>query len=63
MATTGYTHPQHKKSTWDRASEALMYIILFPFIAIFIAGRRAFTAQSGGHKSYRDRLPQGRTNG
>lgn len=55
------THQQ--RSFIDRVSDALVYVLAFPFIAIFIGFKRVFVEQKGDSHSYRSRLPQGRYNG
>jgi hypothetical protein len=41
----------------QRLSNALVYILAFPFIAIFIGLKRVVTQQKEPPHSYRDRLP------
>ena len=48
------TEPQ---SLMERLGNALVYVLAFPFIAVFIALKSAFVAQKGPSHSYRDRLP------
>jgi hypothetical protein len=48
---------QQSRRFIDRLSDALIYVIAFPFIAIFIALKRAFTERKEPPHSYRDRLP------
>jgi hypothetical protein len=47
-----------KQSLLQRLANVLVYIIAFPFIAIFIALKRVFTEQKGPSRSYRSRLPE-----
>jgi len=56
-------HKEHQRSFIDRLSDALVYILAFPFIAIFIGMKRVFVRQHDSPKSYRSRLPEGRRNG
>ena len=55
------THEQ--RSLIDRLSDALVYILAFPFIAIFIGFKRVFVESKDAPHSYRSRLPKGRYNG
>lgn len=41
----------------QRFANALAYIIAFPFIAIFIAMKNAFTQRKGPARSHYDKLP------
>jgi hypothetical protein len=41
----------------ERLSDALVYVLAFPFIIFGIALKRAFT-QGGEHHSYRNNLPE-----
>jgi hypothetical protein len=48
-----------KPPTWlQRLANVLTYIIAFPFIAIFIALKRAVTTQKEPAHSHYDRLPE-----
>lgn len=54
----------HKQRSFiDRLSDALVYVLAFPFIAIFIGFKRVFVERQGQPHSYASRLPQGRYNG
>ena len=66
------TRDLKKKPTFfERLANALVYVIAFPFIAVFIGLRRIFTEQKGPAHSYYNRLPEqhmlggqaGQTNG
>jgi hypothetical protein len=50
------TEPQ-QQSLLQRFANALVYIIAFPFIAIFIALKRVIVQPRNPPHSYRDRLP------
>ncbi|KEQ83693.1 hypothetical protein D6D19_10099 [Aureobasidium pullulans] len=51
------TSPDHDNRTFmERMSDALVYVLAFPFIIFGIALKRAFT-QGGEHHSYRNNLP------
>ncbi|KAH0368210.1 ARM repeat-containing protein, partial [Aureobasidium melanogenum] len=51
------TSPNHNNRTFmERMSDALVYVLAFPFIIFGIALKRAFT-QGGEHHSYRKNLP------
>ena len=45
------------KTLLERLGDILIYIIAFPFIAVFIALKRVFTEQKQPSHSYRNRLP------
>jgi hypothetical protein len=48
-----------KPPSWlQRLANALAYIIAFPFIAVFIALKRAFTTQKEPSHSYYNKLPE-----
>ncbi|CAD0092694.1 unnamed protein product [Aureobasidium mustum] len=52
------TSPNHDRRTlMERLSDALVYVLAFPFIIFGIALKRAFT-QGGEHRSYRNNLPE-----
>jgi len=57
------SNSKEDRSLIDRLSDALVYILAFPFIAIFIGMKRIFVQQQQPSKSYRSRLPEGRRNG
>lgn len=53
------TFDQKKAPTYlERLANALVYILAFPFIAIFIGMKRIFTAQKGPAHSYYNSLPE-----
>ncbi|TIA16657.1 hypothetical protein D6C80_04360 [Aureobasidium pullulans] len=57
QATMPTTSPNHDNRTFmERMSDALVYVLAFPFIIFGIALKRAFT-QGGEHHSYRNNLP------
>jgi hypothetical protein len=60
MQSIGPDSPSsHKPPTWlQRFANALAYIIAFPFIAVFIALKRAFTTQKEPSHSYYNKLPE-----
>jgi len=45
----------------ERLSDALVYVLAFPFIAIFIGMKNVFTTRQQPHRSYRSNLPQGKS--
>jgi len=55
MPTTT-TSPRDTRTLMERFSDALVYILAFPFIIFGIALKNAFTGQ-GQHRSYRKNLP------
>jgi hypothetical protein len=44
------------RTLMERFSDALVYVIFFPFLVFGIAIKRAFT-QGSTHRSYRNNLP------
>jgi hypothetical protein len=65
MSTARSTAPpgaatQEKKTPTflERLANALVYVIVFPFIASFIAIKRIFTERKKPAHSYYDRLPE-----
>jgi hypothetical protein len=50
--------PKKKPTFFERLANALIYIIAFPFIAVFIGIQRVFSKQKGPAHSYYDRLPE-----
>ena len=49
--------PKPKRTLLERMSDALVYVLIFPFIAIFIGMKRVFTQRQEPHRSYRANLP------
>lgn len=45
------------RTLFERFSDALVYILAFPFIAMFIAVKNAFTKRSQPAHSHRKNLP------
>lgn len=50
----------HEQTLFERFSNALVYVIFFPFIAMFIGMKRVIMPDDGAGKSYRSRLPVGK---
>jgi hypothetical protein len=49
---------QTQPSLIERLGNALAYIIAFPFIAVFIAMKNAFTKRKGPAHSHYNKLPE-----
>ncbi|KAL1302288.1 hypothetical protein AAFC00_002706 [Neodothiora populina] len=47
----------HQASLLERIGNALVYVLAFPFIAMFIAMKRIFTERHEPARSYRANLP------
>jgi len=45
----------------ERLADSLVYILAFPFIAVFIGMKNVFTTRQQPHRSYRSNLPQGKS--
>lgn len=50
--------PKKKPGFFEKLANALVYVIAFPFIAVFIGLRRIFSEQKGPGKSYYNQLPE-----
>ena len=51
---------ERKPSLLERLGNALVYVLAFPFIAVFIGLSRVFTQRKQPARSYRQNLPQQR---
>lgn len=55
----GSSQTTQQRSFLQRMADALVYVLMFPFIAVFIAMKNMFTKRTEPAKSYREQLPQG----
>jgi hypothetical protein len=58
ISPPGIATQQSKPTFFQRFANALVYVLAFPFIAIFIGLKNIFTKQKRPAHSYYDRLPE-----
>lgn len=58
IAPPGVAQEKKAPSYLERLANALVYIIAFPFIAVFIAIKRIFTERKEPAHSYYNQLPE-----